>query len=65
MIIEANSRVVDFLDVTLALDSGIYEPYRKPDSDLNYVNIKSNHPPLVLKNIPLGINKRLSNISIN
>ena len=63
--IEANSRVVDFLDVTLALDSGIFKPYMKPDSDLNYVHMQSNHPPLILKNIPLGINKRLSTISAN
>ena len=30
-----------------------------------YVNINSNHPPTVLKNIPLGINSRLSMISAN
>ena len=34
------------------------------DSPL-YVIIKSNHPPSVLKNIPLGINRRLSRISAN
>ena len=28
-----------------------------------YVNSNSNHPPLVLKNIPLGVNRRLSKIS--
>ena len=30
-----------------------------------YVNAESNHPPMVLKNIPLGINKRLVDISSN
>ena len=28
-----------------------------------YVNRKSNHPPAVIANIPLGINRRLSSIS--
>ena len=28
-----------------------------------YVNSKSNHPPAVLKNIPLGVNRRLSRFS--
>ena len=30
-----------------------------------YVNAESNHPPKILKNIPLGINERLSRISAN
>ena len=30
-----------------------------------YVNSKSNHPPGILKNIPLGVNKRLCQISSN
>ena len=30
-----------------------------------YVNKESNHPPNVLKNIPLGINQRLCRISAN
>ena len=38
-------------------------PYMKPNNALQYVNTKSNHPPAVIKNIPEGINKRLSEIS--
>ena len=30
-----------------------------------YVTAASNHPPMVIKNIPLGINKRLVDISSN
>ena len=30
-----------------------------------YVNVKSNHPPTILKNIPLGVNRRLSRNSAN
>ena len=32
---------------------------------MQYVNTKSNHPATVLKNIALGINKRLSEIASN
>ena len=63
--IEANKRVVNFLDVTLDLSTQIYKPYIKPNNKIQYVNAKSNHPPAVLKNIPLGVNKRLSEISSN
>ena len=61
--IEANKKTVNFLDVTLDLTSGSYKPYMKPNNKLLYVHQQSNHPPALKKNIPLNINKRLSNIS--
>ena len=61
--IEANRKIVDFLDVTLNLSTGQYIPYMKPNNTLRYVHVKSNHPPSILKNIPIGVNKRLSEIS--
>ena len=56
---------MNFLDVTLNLTTGLHKIYHKPNTTPQYVNIRSNHPPGVLNNIPLGINKRLSNISSN
>ena len=56
---------MNFLDVTLDLNTGIYKPFIKENDTPLYVNIKSNHPPTVLKNIPEGINNRLSRISAN
>ena len=63
--IEANHKVVNFLDVTLDLNSGIYKPYMKPNDTPLYVNKKSNHPPSIIKNIPAAVNKRLCQISAN
>ena len=40
-------------------------PYTKPNNILQYLHAKSNHPPVVLRNIPTGVNKRLSEISSN
>ena len=37
----------------------------KPNDVPVYVNIKSNHPPSILKNIPAAVNKRLSKNSSN
>ena len=62
---EANSKVVNFLDITLNLTTGIFKPYMKENDVPVYVNSKSNHPPVVLENIPLGVNRRLSRISAN
>ena len=61
--IEANKKVVNFLDVTLDLTTEKYKPYLKPTSTPLYVHSKSNHPPCIIKNIPEAINKRLSEIS--
>ena len=61
--IEANKKVVNFLDVTLDLITEKYKPYSKPTTSPLYVHSKSNHPPCIIKNIPEAINKRLSAIS--
>ncbi|XP_068724193.1 uncharacterized protein [Montipora capricornis] len=61
--IEANKTIVNFLDVTLDLQSGKHYPYTKAGNVPLYVHKKSNHPPSILKNIPDSINKRLSEIS--
>ena len=63
--IEANTKVVNFLDITLDLGTGTFKPYMKENDVPIYVSSKSNHPPLVLRNIPLGVNRRLSRISSN
>ena len=61
--IEANKKIVNFLDVTLNLSSGKHMPYNKPNNIPLYVNMKSNHPPRIIDNIPRSINRRLSEIS--
>ena len=61
--IEANKKCVNFLDVTLDLQSASYKPYMKPGNIPQYVNRHSNHPPSVLRKIPEAINQRLSHIS--
>ena len=61
--IEANLPKVNFLDVNLDLRSNSFHPYRKPNDKPLYINSKSNHPPHVIKNLPIAINKRLSEIS--
>ena len=61
--IEANKKVINYLDVTLNLNNGKHQPYMKPGNIPSYVHAKSNHPPEILKRIPESINQRLSDIS--
>ena len=60
--IEANKKVVNFLDVTLDLNKQSYGPFIKPNNKPLYVHRESN-PPLTLKNILLAVNRRLNEIS--
>ena len=60
---ETNLKIVNFLDVTLNLDNGNHEPYNKPNNNPLYININSNHPPNIIKNLPENIQKRINKLS--
>ena len=62
---EANKKDVNFLDINLNLETGIYRPYMKPNDMPIYVNRHSNHPRGILENIPRSVNRRLSALSAN
>ena len=61
--VESNMKTVNFLDVTLNLSKGLYEPYKKPNDTPLYLHVGSNHPNAVKKAVPLSVNQRLSSIS--
>ena len=47
--LETCHRQANFLDITLSLNDGSYCPYRKPNSQLLYINSQSNHPPSIIR----------------
>ena len=61
--IKTSLHIVDFLDVTFNLLDGTYKPYKKPNDQLLHVNTLSNHPPQIIKQLPISISNRLSNNS--
>ena len=63
--IECNLKTVNYLDITLDLNTGTYKPYRKPNDEILYIHAKSNHPANILKQLPISIETRLSNLSSN
>ena len=63
--IDVNHKIVNFLDVTFDLESGLFKPFMKPNDNPLYVNNKSNHPPAITKNLPESVNRRLSSLSAN
>ena len=49
--------------ITFFIWNRSYQPFRKPNNEPKYVDISSNHPPQVLKQLPKSSEKRLSEIS--
>ena len=62
IIVEPHAKVANFLDVSLDLSDGTFRPYRKPGNVIQYVDFRSNHPPAVIKNIPINVEKYVSSI---
>ena len=58
-------KIVNYLDVTFNLNDGTYKPYAKPNNEIKYIHKNSNHPPSVIRQIPLSIESRLSTLSFN
>ena len=55
----------DFLDVSFNLEVDNFFPYMKPSNTPLYIHSESNHPPSVVKQLPLMTNKCISNLSCN
>ena len=60
--IASNLKIIDFLDVTLNLNNGTFKPFSKNDSAPRHINISSNHPWSVLRQIPNAVNQRINRL---
>ena len=58
--VEASSTKTDYLDVVFDLQKCSTRPYRKPNNQPTYINVKTDHPPMIIKQLPKMIEKRLS-----
>ena len=63
IVIQCNMKTVNYLDVTLNLENSTYRPYQKENNQIKYINIESNHPPSIIKQLPLSIESQLSSLS--
>ena len=63
--IDCNLKIVNYLDVTLNLESGTHQPYHKPNDETIYIHAKSNHPTNIIRQLPLSVEKRLNTLSNN
>ena len=61
--IECNITSTEFLDAYFNLKDSTFRPFKKPNTDLCYVNANSNHPAKIKKEIPNMICDRISKLS--
>ena len=62
--IQCNLKIVDYLHVTFNL-TGSYRPFNKTNNEINYIHKQSNHPPSIIKQLLLLVQRRLSKLSSN
>ena len=60
---DTGMKCTDFLDVKLDLNNGEFCPFRKPNDNPLYIDINSDHPPKIKKQLKNMIQKRLSTLS--
>ena len=65
IIIQCNLKLVDYLDVTFNLADSSYRPFNKANNEINYIHKQSNHPPSIIKQLPLSVERGLSKLSLN
>ena len=58
-----NFKIINFLDVSLNLSNCKYHPYSKPGNTSLYIDINSNRPPNIAKNLSETIFRRVTKLS--
>ena len=61
--VSSNNKIVYFLDVTLDLFNNSYKSFIKTDKHPPYINVNSNHPKTIIKQVP--VNLRICKLSAN
>ena len=62
IVIQCNMKTVNYFDITLNLENPTYRPHQKENNQIKYINIESNHPPSIIKQLQLSIKSRLSSL---
>ena len=58
MDIEANLKIVNFLDIKFNLNNGAFKPYKKTNDSLLYIKKSSTHTPQIIKQLPKIVSNR-------
>ena len=63
--VSSNNKIVNFLDMTRDLLNNTYKPFIKTDLYPSHINVNSNHPKTIIKQVPKAVSLRIRNLSAN
>ena len=58
----ANQLSTNFPDIAFDLLNGTYKPYRKLNDEALYKEQHSRHPPPMIRELPISVNKRINSL---
>ena len=61
--VSSNNKTINFLDLTLTLSNNTYKPFLKTDLYPSYINVNSNHPKTIIKQVPKAVKLRIRDLS--
>ena len=61
--VQSGMKTRNYFCVTLELENSTYRPYQKQNNQIKYINIASNHPPSIIKQLLISIESQLSSLS--
>lgn len=59
------AQIFDYLDLTFNLNTNTFKPYHEENGTPNYINVDSNNPDTILKQILITVGTRISKLSSN
>ena len=63
--ISSDIKIANSLDVTLNLSDNSYRPFLKTNQYPSYINLNTNHPSSIIKQVPKAVNMRVRRLSSN
>ena len=54
-----------YIYIYIYLSNNTYKPFIKMDQSPSYINVNSNHPKAIIKQVPKAVNLRIRNLSVN
>ena len=61
--VSSNLKIVDFLDVTFNLNDNSYKPINKTNTIPTYINVRSNQPKSIIRQISNTTSNRINRLS--
>ena len=56
---------MNFIDITFNFPENSFKPFHENKQTSSYINVNSNHPRSIIRQIPIAVNIRFNRLSLN